>query len=93
MSGFAANSGGYALGWHDPIEYVFAADKGLNEGIIREISAQKEESPEILERRLTALGAGLCAFLHSVETAAVNEQLVGFPDSDAHAHRLRPIIL
>ena len=44
----------YRLGWHDPIEYVFATEKGLDEGVIREISAQKEESAEILQRRLTA---------------------------------------
>lgn len=44
----------YRLGWHDPIEYVFATEKGIDEGVIREISAHKEESAEILEKRLIA---------------------------------------
>lgn len=42
---------------------------------------------------LTALGAGLCAFLYPAESVAVAKQLASFPDSDTHSHRLRPLIL
>lgn len=48
---------GYQLGWHDPIDYVFAADQGLDEAVIRRISAEKGERPDILERRLAAYEA------------------------------------
>ncbi len=42
---------------------------------------------------LLALGAGLCAILMPAENRAVQQQLVGFPDSDVHAHQARPLIL
>jgi lipopolysaccharide export system permease protein len=42
---------------------------------------------------LAALGAGLCAVLLPMENRAVTGQLTGFPDSDAAAHRARPLVL
>jgi LPS export ABC transporter permease LptG len=42
---------------------------------------------------LAALGAGLCAFLLPAEQRAVDQQLLGFPDSDVQAHLARPRIL
>ena len=42
---------------------------------------------------LAALGAGLCALLIPAEMEAVNQQLIGFPDSDVQAHLARPAIM
>lgn len=55
-------------------------------------------SKEILKRGLvpmllTLLGVGLFAWLVPAESKAVEAQLLGFPDSDAHAHLMRPKIL
>lgn len=38
---------------------------------------------------LTLLGAALCAWLLPAEMRSINEQLTGFPDSDAPAHHAR----
>jgi Fe-S cluster assembly protein SufB len=42
-------------GFRDEERYVFKADKGLNEGIVRELSAMKNEPEWMLRRRLQAL--------------------------------------
>lgn len=42
---------------------------------------------------LTVLGAGVCLLLLPGETAAVQTQLTGFPDSDVSAHLFRPTIM
>ncbi len=42
---------------------------------------------------LAVLGAVVCAFVVPLETRAVERQLDDFPDSDASAHFLRPILL
>ncbi|WAC21682.1 LptF/LptG family permease [Luteolibacter sp. SL250] len=42
---------------------------------------------------LTVLGAVVCLLLLPGETAAVQSQLTGFPDSDVSAHLFRPTIL
>jgi Fe-S cluster assembly protein SufB len=55
--GDAASSPGYALGWRDPVECVFATEEGLDEDVIRQISARKHESAWMLQRRLTAFRA------------------------------------
>lgn len=47
----------------------------------------------ILPLLLAGLGAGLCALLVPAEMEAVNQQLIGFPDSDAQAHRARPVVM
>ncbi len=47
----------------------------------------------LLPLALAAGGAAVCAMLVPGETAAVQEQLVGFPDSDFQAHHARPLIL
>ena len=39
----------------DKVEFSYKADKGLNEEIIRQISAEKEEPEWMLEKRLQAL--------------------------------------
>ena len=45
--------GGYKLGWSDPEDdYVFKPEKGLDEGIIRQMSAIKGEPEWMLEFRL-----------------------------------------
>jgi lipopolysaccharide export system permease protein len=57
------------------------------------------ESPKsVLTRLLIPLGlsiagALLAAWLVPMESSAVAEQLLGFPDSDVTAHQLRPLIL
>lgn len=47
----------YAQGWHDPDTSVFKTRKGLDEEIVRAISAQKGEPDWMLQFRLRALGA------------------------------------
>lgn len=39
------------------------------------------------------MGAAACLLLVPAESRAVEEHLLGFPDADAEAHRLRPVIL
>jgi len=46
--------GSYQLGWSDEEDYVFKPKKGLNEEIIREMSAIKKEPEWMLEFRLKA---------------------------------------
>jgi Fe-S cluster assembly protein SufB len=46
--------GKYALGWADEEDYVFKPKKGLNEEIIREMSAMKGEQEWMLDFRLKA---------------------------------------
>ena len=42
----------YQYGFHDDIESVYDTGKGLNESIIRDISARKEEPEWMLDYRL-----------------------------------------
>lgn len=54
--------------------------------------------PQIISRFLPAVllatvGALLSGLLSPIETASVNDQLAGFPDSHAMAHHLRPGVL
>ena len=46
--------GGYQLGWADEEDYVFKPEKGLNEDIIRQMSAMKNEPEWMLDFRLKA---------------------------------------
>ncbi len=46
--------GAYQLGWHDEVEYAFTPRKGLDEDVIREMSAMKKEPEWMLEFRLKA---------------------------------------
>ena len=46
--------GKYKLGWSDPEDYVFKSRKGLNEEVIREMSAMKKEPEWMLAFRLKA---------------------------------------
>ncbi len=55
MSTVDIDLGAYALGWHDSEDdYVFKPRKGLNEDIIREMSAMKGEPEWMLAFRLKA---------------------------------------
>jgi len=47
----------------------------------------------LLPLALVALGLGLCALLVPAESAAVKQQIDGFPDSDVQAQHARPMIL
>jgi Fe-S cluster assembly protein SufB len=47
--------GRYQLGWHDEENYVFKPKKGLNEEVLREMSAMKGEPEWMLKFRLRAL--------------------------------------
>ena len=47
--------GGYQLGWSDEEDYVFKPRKGLEEGIVREMSAMKSEPEWMLNFRLKSL--------------------------------------
>ena len=46
--------GSYQLGWSDEEDYVFKPEKGLNEELIREMSAMKGEPEWMLDFRLKA---------------------------------------
>jgi Fe-S cluster assembly protein SufB len=46
--------GAYQLGWRDDIEYAFTPRKGLDEDVIREMSAMKKEPEWMLDFRLKA---------------------------------------
>ena len=46
--------GSYRLGWHDDVEYAFTPRKGLDEAVIREISALKGEPEWMLAFRFKA---------------------------------------
>ncbi|MGA7281291.1 MAG: Fe-S cluster assembly protein SufB [Acidimicrobiia bacterium] len=46
--------GAYQLGWRDEIEYAFTPRKGLDETVIREMSAMKKEPEWMLQFRLKA---------------------------------------
>ena len=47
--------GRYKLGWSDAEDYVFKPKKGLNESIVREMSAMKKEPEWMRDFRLRAL--------------------------------------
>ena len=47
--------GRYQLGWSDEEDYVFKPKKGLNEEIVREMSAMKKEPEWMRDFRLKAL--------------------------------------
>jgi Fe-S cluster assembly protein SufB len=47
----------YQLGWHDVVDYVYVPKKGLNEDIVREMSAMKGEPDWMLQNRLKSLRA------------------------------------
>lgn len=47
----------------------------------------------LLTLALALLGAGLCAWLLPGEMRSIEEQLTGFPDSDAAAHLARPYVM
>ncbi|MFO7299920.1 MAG: Fe-S cluster assembly protein SufB, partial [Actinomycetes bacterium] len=46
--------GGYQLGWHDEVELAFEPRKGLDEDVIRQMSAMKGEPEWMLDFRLKA---------------------------------------
>ena len=46
--------GAYQLGWRDEVEYAFTPRKGLDEDVIREMSAMKKQPEWMLEFRLKA---------------------------------------
>jgi Fe-S cluster assembly protein SufB len=48
--------GSYQYGWHDSDEAGASAQRGLDEGVVRHISALKNEPEWMLELRLKALG-------------------------------------
>ena len=48
------NLGSYKYGWHDDVKPVFEPKKGLNEEVVREISALKDEPKWMLDLRLKA---------------------------------------
>ena len=54
MANVDIDLGKYSLGWADPEEAVFKPEKGLNEDIIRQMSAIKKEPQWMLDFRLRA---------------------------------------
>ena len=54
MANVDIDLGKYSLGWADPEEAVFKPEKGLNEEIIRQMSAIKKEPQWMLDFRLRA---------------------------------------
>ena len=50
-----ASLGAYEFGWHDSDAAGALAKRGLNEGVVREISALKSEPEWMLELRLKGL--------------------------------------
>jgi FeS assembly protein SufB len=55
MAGTDLDLGRYQLGWSDEEDYVFKPKKGLNEEIVREMSAMKHEPNWMRDFRLRAL--------------------------------------
>ncbi|PID97968.1 MAG: Fe-S cluster assembly protein SufB [Actinobacteria bacterium] len=47
--------GAYEFGWHDSDDYSKDTEYGINEGVVRHISAKKSEPQWMLDRRLKAL--------------------------------------
>ena len=45
----------YDLGWRDEVEYAFVPEKGLNEGVVEQISWWKGEPEWMLSRRMKSL--------------------------------------
>jgi Fe-S cluster assembly protein SufB len=45
----------YKYGWRDPVEYLYRVEKGLSEGVVREISGIKSEPDWMRTFRLKAL--------------------------------------
>ena len=54
MANVDIDLGKYSLGWSDPEESVFKPEKGLNEDIIKQMSAIKKEPQWMLDFRLKA---------------------------------------
>ena len=54
MANVDIDLGKYSLGWSDPEESVFKPEKGLNEDIIKQMSAIKKEPQWMLDFRLRA---------------------------------------
>jgi Fe-S cluster assembly protein SufB len=52
---FLEQLGDYQYGFHDPETYVYKSRKGLDEDVVRQISAQKGEPEWMLQFRLKAL--------------------------------------
>jgi len=55
MSVSGIDLGKYKLGWHDTQNYVYEPKKGLNEGVVREISHHKSEPEWMTRFRVEAL--------------------------------------
>src|SRR5579863_6725110 len=55
MADLGLDLGRYQLGWSDEEDYVFKPKKGLNEDIVREMSAIKKEPDWMRDFRLKAL--------------------------------------
>jgi Fe-S cluster assembly protein SufB len=55
MMATSIDLGRYQLGWHDEENYVFKPKKGLNEAVVREMSAMKGEPEWMLKFRLRSL--------------------------------------
>jgi Fe-S cluster assembly protein SufB len=55
MTTFDLDLSKYDLGWSDDVEYAFTPQKGLNEGVVEQISWWKGEPRWMTERRLRAL--------------------------------------
>ncbi|HEY2195305.1 MAG TPA: Fe-S cluster assembly protein SufB, partial [Actinomycetospora sp.] len=51
-----ASLGSYQFGWHDSDVAGASAQRGLNEAVVRDISAKKDEPDWMLQLRLKALG-------------------------------------
>ena len=49
--------GEYKFGFHDDVEPIYSTGKGLNEAVVRELSAAKEEPEWMLDFRLKSLEA------------------------------------
>ncbi|MCD3368922.1 hypothetical protein KUG11_10870 [Streptococcus equi subsp. zooepidemicus] len=49
--------GDYQFGFHDDVEPIYSTGKGLNEAVVRELSAAKDEPEWMLEFRLKSLEA------------------------------------
>jgi lipopolysaccharide export LptBFGC system permease protein LptF len=57
-------------------------------------SALRSHAPRfLLVLALAALGGLLCVWLVPAESRVVADHLIGFPDSDAQAHKARPLVL
>ena len=79
--------GDYEWGFHDDVQPLYMAEKGLNEELIRDMSAQKDEPEWMLDFRLDALRT---FYEKEDPTWAGDAELLGSIDFDSIRYYVKP---